>query len=129
MKKGTRLTFAGDTTVYTVAADATIAANTATLVLTSAKTAAAADDAAVTFKTAARQNVIFHPDGAAKAIIAPMPQRGNPSSVGVFEGLSVRTTFESSISDSNTGDSEAVLFDAFVAGEVIVPEAGVVLQG
>ena len=129
VKKGTRLTFAGDTTIYTVAADATIAANTATLVLTSAKTVAAADDAAVTFKTALRQNVVFHPDAAAKAIIAPMPQRGNPSSVGVFEGLSVRTTFESSISDSSTGDSEAVLYDAFVAGEVIVPECGVVMQG
>jgi hypothetical protein len=129
VRKGTRLTFAGDTTVYTVAADATIAANTATLVLTSAKTVAAADDAALTFKTAARQNVVFHPDAAAKAIIAPVPQRGNPSSVGVFEGLSVRTTFESSISDSQTGDSEAVLFDAFVAGEVIVPECGVVMQG
>ena len=127
--KGTRLTFAADSTIYTVAQDCTIAANTATLVLTSAKAVAAADDAAVTFKDALKQNVIFSPDAAAKALIAPAPQRGNPSAVGVFEGISVRTTFESSISDSSTGDSEAVLFDVFVAGEVIVPDGGVVLQG
>ena len=88
-----------------------------------------ADNAAITFKTAFKQNVIFNPDAAAKVIIAPEPQWANPSSVGMFEGISIRTTFDSTLNDASTGDGDFVLFDAFIGGEVIEPKGGVIMQG
>lgn len=130
INRGTRFTIAGDTTVYTVTATTAIAANAAAAIpVYPAIVATSGNDALITFKAAAQENVIFNPDATAKVVIAPEPQMSNLSSVGVFEGLSVRTTFESTINDSNTGDAEFVLFDAFVGGEVLVPEGGVLLQG
>jgi len=129
INKGTRFTAAGDTTVHTLTADATIASNEATLVFTPTLAASPADNAAVTFKTAFKQNVIFNPDAAAKVIIAPEPQWANPSSVGVFEGISIRTTFDSTLNDASTGDGDFVLFDAFIGGSVIEPKGGVIMQG
>ncbi len=130
IRRGTRFNIAGDTTVYTVTETTAIAANAAAAVpVYPAIAAQSGNDALITFKTAAQENVVFNPDATAKVIIAPEPQWGNPSSVGVFEGLSVRTTFESSINDATHGDGEWVLFDTFVGGQVLVPECGVLLQG
>lgn len=131
--RGARFTVAGDTTVYTVITDnVDIASNAAVLTIYPAVTAdlvAAGSGAALTFKAAMPENVIFHPDGVARALIPPVPQRGNPSAVGRFEGIPIRVTFESSINNSDTGDGEWVLYDVFVGGNVIVPEAGMIMQG
>lgn len=129
VKKGARFTVAGDTTVYTVTANATIAGNAATVSVTPAVVAESGVDAAVTFKAALQENVIFNPDSTAKVLIAPEPQVANPSSVGVFEGISIRTTFESTINDATSGDAEFVLYDVFVGGTVLVPQGGALLQG
>lgn len=126
---GTRFTVAGDSTIYTVAQDCTIASNEVTLVTTASLAASPSDNAAVTFKTAFKQNVIFNPDAVAKALVAPAPLQALPSEVVNYEGISMRTTFESTTGDSSTGDADFVLFDVFVAGKVIVPEGGVVMQG
>jgi hypothetical protein len=129
VKAGTRFTVNGDTTVYTVTADAAIAGNEATLSLDQSLAASPADNAAVTFKAAAKENIVFNPDATARVLIAPEPQWGNPSSVGVFEGISIRTTFESTINDATSGDAEWVLYDVFVGGKVLVAAGGVVMQG
>jgi len=131
-KKGCRFTVAGDTTVYTLTADATISGNECDFSITptvSADLVTAGDGAALTFKAACQENVIFHPDAVARALIAPVPQTGNPSSVGEFEGISLRVTRESTINNDDTGDGEYILFDVFVGGNVIVPEGGCLLQG
>jgi hypothetical protein len=78
---------------------------------------------------ATKCDVIFNPAATAKVIIAPEPQVGNPSSVQSYEGISVRVTTESSINDATSGDAEWILFDVFVGGRVLVPNAGVVMQG
>lgn len=129
VKAGTRFTVAGNTTVYTVVADAVIAGNAAVVSVVPVVAAQSGNDAAIAVKAAAQENVIFNPDATAKVLIAPEPQVSNPSSVGVFEGISIRTTFESTINDATSGDAEFVLFDVFVGGSVLVPQGGVLLQG
>jgi hypothetical protein len=129
VKAGSRFTLAGDTTVYTVIADAAIAGNAATLSIYPALAADPGDGAVATFKAAAKENIVFNPDATARVLIAPEPQLGNPSSVGSFEGISIRTTFESSINDATSGDAEYVLYDVFVGGKVLIPEGGVLMQG
>ena len=130
VNEGVRLTFAGDSQVYTLTADATISGNAATFVITPSKSGAAADNAAVTFETALKENIVFHPDAVARALITPEPQKTNPSSVATIDNVPMRVTFESSINDAaNGGDSESVLYDVFVGGHVIHPECGVILQG
>jgi len=126
---GTRFTIAGDTQVYTITADATLASNECDIVITPALLIQADDNDALTFKAAAKENVFFHPNGVARALIPPEPQLGNPSAVDRYNGVPMRVTFESSINDSVDGDAEFVLFDVFVGGKVIVPECGCVVQG
>lgn len=129
IKAGARFTIAGDNTVYTVTGDAAIAGNEATVSVYPALAVLQDEDDAITFKAAAKENIIFNPDATARVLIAPEPQLGNPSSVGSFEGISIRTTFESSINDAATGDAEYVLYDVFVGGKVLVPQGGVLMQG
>ena len=126
---GTRLTIAGDTTVYTVVEDAAIEGNAASLVLDQALVATPSDDGVVTIKSALKENVIFNPDAVARLLIAPAPLQALPSEVASFEGISIRTTFESTTGDASSGDADYVLFDVFVGGRVLVPAGGVVMQG
>jgi len=133
--KGARFTVAGDTQIYTViseTADNTAASGAATLSIypaVSADLVIADDGALVTWKTAMPENVIFHPDAVARAIIAPEPFAAMPSSVGEFEGLSIRTSLESTMNNDDTGDGDYILFDTYLGANVIVEEGGVILQG
>ena len=135
MWKGTRFLVAGDTQVYTVTsetADNAAVAGAITLSIypgVSADLVTAADGAALTFKTAAKENVLFHPDAVARAIIAPEPFSAMPSSVGKFEGLSIRTSLESTMNNDDTGDGDYILFDTYLGANVIVEKGGVILQG
>lgn len=126
VKRGTRLTFAGDSTVYTLAADATIASNEATLVLTQAKASAAADDAAVTFETPFTEDVIFQRNAYAGAIVAPEPLAMG-SAVEQFNGLSIRVTVQSSI-DGNNGAVDSILYDVYTGGNVLKATHGGIFQ-
>lgn len=142
LRVGTRFTIAGDTTVYTVIPATSAITPTAdngiwdyavaapmTINISPALAIAVSGSEVLTFKAAARENVIFNPAATAKVIIAPAKQEANPSSVESYEGLSVRVTFESSINDATYGDAEWVLFDTFVGGRVLVPNAGCLMQG
>ena len=132
MTRGTRFTVAGDTEVYTLTADATIAGSEVTLAITPVVTSdlvATDTDSSLTFKSAMTENVLFHPDAVARALVPPMPQSANPSSISDFEGVGIRVTLESTINNDDTGDGDYILFDVFVGGEVIVPEGGCILQG
>lgn len=123
--RGTRLTFAGDSTVYTVAADATIASNSATLVLTSSKATAAADDAAVTFQAAMQSNLLYNVNAVYGAIIAPKPFENGASAVAAFDGLSVRSSFFS----DHLRMKDYYLLDVYCACNVVHPSSGAVIEG
>lgn len=125
---GTRFKVSGDTTLYTVTKDADIASNTATVTITPAVVTGWADNAAWTLQTAPTEDVIFHPGMVAAAVIAPRPLMSN-SAVAGFDGLSIRVTFESTITDGTVGAADFVLYDVYVGCEVIRPEGGVILQG
>ena len=132
--KGVRFTVAGDSTTYTVTSETSDNACTAgavTVSITPVVTSdlvSAGDGAAVTFKTACKENVAFHPDAVARAIIAPEPFMAMPSDVAEFEGLSIRASFESTMNNDDTGDGDYVLFDCYVGANVLVPEGGVIIQ-
>ena len=123
VKQGTRLTFAGDTQVYTVQADATIASNETTLVIYPSKASAGANDGAVTFETAFKESFIYHPSSIACAVVAPAPFDDNTSSVVQVNGLSLRVSYQKS------GLDEIVVVDTLAGVKLIHPEGGVVFQG
>lgn len=123
VKQGTRLTFNGDTTVYTVTADATIASNETTLVIYPSKASAASNDAAVTFETAFKESYIYHPSCIAAAVVAPAPFDDGTSYVFQTNGLSLRVSYQKS------GLEEKVVVDTLAGVKIIHPEGGVVFQG
>ena len=128
VKKGTRFTVAGDTTIYTTTADATLAGNETDLPITPVVTAAlvaAGDGAAVTFETALAEDIIFHRDAFAGAVVAPLPLMNGNSSAKFFNGIGIRVTMDGGI----TNMSNEIVFDTFVGGQTIQPKAGVVVQG
>lgn len=129
VREGTRFTVAGDSTTYTVTADTAIASNAvAAMPVTPAVVTGWADNAAVTFETAFTSDVIFNPQGVAGAIVAPSPL-AMASSVGSFDGLSVRVSFESTITDASSGAADYILYDVYVGGRVLKAANGVVMQG
>lgn len=121
---GTRFSIAGNSTTYTVIADATIAGNAATLVLDQSLAASPSDNAAVTFKTAHTSDVIYHPAAVAGAIIAPSPLMVN-SAIQTFNGLSLRV----SMSSSTASLSDSIVYDVYVGSKVIQATGGTIFQG
>lgn len=124
---GTRFTVAGDSTVYTVIADATLASNECDFSIypaVSADLVTAGDGAALTFKAALKQNVMFHRDAVAAAIVAPAPLAVG-SSVAAYEGISVRVT----MSSSTASLSDSVVFDTMVGCNVVQHMGGAVFCG
>lgn len=122
---GTTFTVAGDTTRYTVTEDATVTSNTATLKIYPAIKAITADNAEVTFEAAGYMNLAFHPGAVAAAFVAPAPLDGMTSSVGNFNGISVRVSQQGSISTL----SNDVVFDMMVGCRVVQPGGGCLLAG
>lgn len=134
VREGTAFTVAGDSTRYVVTDDTAIVSNAATLPIApvaSANIAAggtSGDNAAITFETPFTQDCVFHPGMVAGAIVAPQPLMSQ-SAVASFNGLSVRVSFESTISDGTVGSGDFVLYDVYCGGKVIRPEGGVIMQG
>lgn len=121
---GARFTFAGNSTVYTVIEDATIASNATTLKLDKALAATIADGTALTWATAHTQDVIYHPAAVAGAIVAPSPLMVN-SAVQAFGDLGLRV----SMSSSTLSLSDSIVYDVLVGAEVIHTIGGAVYQG
>lgn len=121
--EGTSFTIAGETTRFTVTEDAKISGNSATLKIYPALPSGfSPSDAEITFEAAGYQNMIYLPGGVAGAIIAPTPLSGGNSAVAVYNGLSVRVSFDSSITTLSNG----VVIDVFCGARVTQPNAGVV---
>jgi len=127
VKKGTRFTVAGDTQVYTVTADLTLASNEGDIPIYPAVSAAlviAGNDAAVTFKSALQADVLYHPNSVAGAIVAPSPLNMG-SAVEGYKGISIRV----SMSSSTVSLSDSIVYDVYCGCEVIQPNGGVIFQG
>jgi len=126
--EGTRFKVAGDTTEYVTTRDAFIASNAVDLPFYPAVVTGWSDNAAVTFQTAHTSDTIFHPGMVAGAVVAPRPLMNN-SDIATFGGLSVRLTFESTITDGTSGAADFMLLDVYAGGKVIRPEGGTIMQG
>jgi hypothetical protein len=96
--RGTGVTFAGDDTIYAVAADAAITSNAATITLSHGLKADIADNAVATFtnQTAGTQCLGFHKN-AFGLVMAPLSEMGNELGANVatvsdpVTGLSLRS--------------------------------------
>lgn len=96
--RGTKITFAGDDTIYAVAADATIATNAASVTLSQPLKATIADNAVVTLvnQTAGNQCLGFHRN-AFGLVMAPLSEMGNELGANIASvtdpvtGLSIRS--------------------------------------
>jgi hypothetical protein len=122
---GTVFTLAGDTTRYVIRKDATIADNATTLEIAPALVAAPGDGAALTFEAAGYSNLVFVPNAVAGAIVAPEPLWGGVSSVQSFNGVSIRVSMDSSL----TSLASSVVYDVYVACDVIEPDGGALFCG
>jgi len=125
VKEGTRFTVTGATGTYTVIADATIAGNATTLTLDKALSAAPADNAALTFETAFKQDLLYNMRAVAGAVIAPAPLAGMDSFAQNYNGLSVRMSMDGALGSL----SNSLVVDVFAGAKAIYPKAGVVFQG
>lgn len=122
--QGSRFTIAGDTTVYTVTADATAASNEYVFTITPALASTPADNAAITWKSAAKGNVIYTRNALAMAIVPPAPLAVGSSSA-YFEGIGMRV----SLSSSTVSLSDQIVYDTYAGAIVTQVKGGVVLQG
>jgi len=122
---GAVFTLAGDSTRYVVRKDATIASNAVSLTVFPALVAAPGDGAAVTFEAAGFSNLVFHPNAATVAIVAPEPLSGGNSVIATHQGVSVRVSQDSSI----TSLSDSMVIDVFCGARVIQPDGGALIAG
>ena len=125
VKAGTVFTIAGDTTRYVVRKDAAIASNATTVTIYPALQAEAADNAEITVEAAGFQNIAFHPNATAAAIVAPEPLWGGNSTMQSWNGIGMRVSQDSSI----TTLSDSIVFDCFVGARVIQPNGGCLVAG
>lgn len=121
---GTVFTLAGDATRYVLLEDATVSGGAADVVISPALAAAPGDGAAVTFEAAGYSNLVYHPAAVAAAIVAPTPLSVN-SAVESFMGVSLRVSMDSSIVTL----SDSIVYDVFVAANVIQPDGGALFCG
>lgn len=127
IKEGTRFTAASDTSgnVYTVTEDTTIASNTATNIpITPAADSTIADNDAVTFITAVKENVVFNPAAFAGALL-PGAIMGPNVAASTLNNVGMRI-----ISDvSTTSLTGTWVFDLYAGFRVVQPIYGAIMQG
>lgn len=122
--EGTRFTVAGISQVFTVTADTTIATNEATLPIYPVLPSSPADDAAVTFATAHKENIVYNPSGVAGAIL-PGAIMGPNVAAGHAKGVGLRITADVSTTTLNG----TWVFDLYCGFRVVRPQFGAVMQG
>ncbi len=124
--EGTSFTIAGNATRFVVTADTAIAANAvAALPIYPALPAGFSPSTAVVTFLASYQNMLYVPSSVVGAIVAPAPLLGAQSATYSVNGLSVRASYDSSI--STLGSS--LVLDVFVGARVIQPNGGVIVAG
>ena len=121
--EGTALVIAGDTQRFVVTADTAIVGNDIAVLPIYPALPHSPTDAAVTFEAAGYENILYHPNAVACAVIAPAPIAGTDSSTYTMENVSVRVSMDGSVSSL----SNSVVFDVFVGAKVVQPAAGVIV--
>ena len=124
VKEGTRLTIAGITGTYIVSEDCTIAGNACTLKFTSALASSPADDAALTFGTTPKENVIYNPSSVAGAILPGAIVGPNVAALNIM-GVGCRII--SNVSVETLAGSW--VFDLYCGAKVVRNEYGAVFCG
>jgi hypothetical protein len=123
IKEGTRFVVAGDATVYTITADATIASNAATVTVTPVL-ATSPSTANVTFETAMKENVIYNPSALAIAVL-PGAIVGPGVAAATVNGIGLRIIQDVSVSTL----AGTWVFDLYAGCKVCRNEYGAVLCG
>jgi hypothetical protein len=118
-------TIAGDTTRYVVRKDVAKSGSAAVVTIYPPLAAAADNNDLVTVEAAGFQNIAFHPNATAAAIVAPEPLWGGNSTVQSWNGIGMRVSQDSSI----TTLSDSIVFDCFVGARVIQPNGGCLVAG
>ena len=121
---GTRFTINALAKTYTVIADSTAAAGVFTLSIAPALESAPADNAAITYKTAATGNVVYKRDALGVAIVPPAALAIG-SSVAYVDGAGLRVT----MSTSTSSLSDEIVYDTLCGAIVIESGGGAVLCG
>lgn len=116
--RGTQFTIAGDATIYTVVSDATLAGNETVFTISPTLAAQADADDAITFLDV-KENIVFHKNAVAAAVVAPVPLQVN-SSVAFYNGVGIRVT----MSSSTLSMSDSIVFDTFVGVKLVRAECG-----
>jgi hypothetical protein len=124
IREGSRFVIAADATVYTVMADATAVTNEYTFTISPALAATPADNAAITWKAAAKGNVIYCKNSLGMAIVPPAPLAVGSSSA-YYNGAGIRV----SLSSSTVNLSDQIVYDTYTGAIVIQRKGGAVLQG
>lgn len=124
VKEGFQFTIAGDTTIYTVSKDATIASNEGDLYIYPALQANASNDAVVTAATAPTQNVLYNPKAFTGVIVAP-PAVSENTAMATVGDVSMRIIADTSTSTTST----TWVWDTFVGYKVVNAAHGCVFQG
>jgi len=124
MYRGSRFVMAGDTQVYTLTADSTAAAGEFAMSVSPAITGIIVDNAAITWQTASKENVLFTRNAMAGAIVAPAPLAIG-SSVAFYNGVGIRV----SMSSSTASLSDQIVFDTFLGGQIVEADGGCVVGG
>ena len=124
MNRGSRFLMAGDTQVYTLTADSTAAAGVFTMSVSPAIAGIIADDAAISWQTVSKENIMFCKNAIAGAIVAPAPLAIG-SSVAFYNGVGIRV----SMSSSTSSLSDQIVFDCYLGGQVIDTGGGCVVGG
>lgn len=125
VKAGTRFTIDGIAgTTFTVTADATLESNATTLSIYPALPSSPSDDAAITFETAFKENIVYYPGAVASAVIAPEPLGSVKESTVISYG---NARLRVSILQSNL--EELIVVDSFEGCKVLMEDAGVIVNG
>lgn len=125
-KKGDLLTIAGDTTQYTVTADATLNGSGAGTVALYPVLATSPSGANITHIAAHTPNLMFHPN--AFALVSrplALPMGGAQSYQTSFEGLNIRVTMDYEMSSKKN----VLSFDTLYGVKTLQPELAVRLLG
>jgi len=122
--RGSRFTIAGDTQVYTVTADTDSASDVFVLPVSPVAAQASADNAAITWKTASKQNIFYCKNALAGAIVAPLPMSGD-SSVAIYNGIGIRVSM---VPDASTM-ADTIVFDTLSGAQVTQVDGGCLCGG
>lgn len=121
--EGTRFTIAGDATIYTVTANATIASNACTAYVYPVL-ATSPSGAAVTFETAFKENLVYNPSALAVAIVPPAVA-GPGTAAASINGVGLRIIQDISISTL----ANSWVFDVYAGAKVCKREYGCIMNG